>query len=438
MGNERKTVLKLLIKLETNSSYSNILLDEGLEKSSLTPQEKKFAAALFYGVIERRITLDACIRAYAAKPDSKLGLEVKNILRMGIYQLCYMNSVPESAAVDESVKLAKNNRNPAAAGFVNGLLRSFIRNEKKLPVGATETEQLVIDYSCPMWLVMKWTKEYGSEMCREMLETSLGQAPETVRINTVYFPLKNSLDMLTDDGVTFERVGIVSDCLKICCQGAIEHTNAFKKGRLHVQDISSQLCCSAVNPQENDVVIDVCSAPGGKTFTMAERMKNKGSVYASDLHLNRVKLIKCGAERLGLSCVSSQVSDAKTFNDKLPKADRVLCDVPCSGLGVIRRKPEIKYKKPIDFERLPQVQYEILNTSADYVKVGGTLVYSTCTLSRAENDEVADRFLKEHEDFVPSELGSDFGEDADKCRITITPQKYNSDGFFIAKFVRLR
>lgn len=438
MGNARKVVLRLLIKLESNNSYSNILLDEGLERSDLSLQDKKFASALFYGVLERQFTLDEIIREYSSNPKNKLGIEIKFILRMGLYQLLYMDSVPDSAAVDESVKLAKKNRNPAASGFVNGLLREFIRKGKKLPHGKNPTEKLSIEYSCPLWLTEKWSREYGGEVCKEMLESSLGQSPTTVRVNTVFHSLDDTLDMLAKDGVTFERLGILPDCIRICGVGSIERTEAYKAGRIHVQDISSQLCCAALDPHGNDVVLDVCAAPGGKTFTIAERMKNKGEVHAFDLHANRVRLIRSGVERLGLSCIKAEVNNAKVFSEDMPIADKVLCDAPCSGLGVIRRKPEIKYKNPADFDRLPDIQYDILKTSAEYVKIGGTLVYSTCTLSRAENDEVAERFLRENPGFAPSELGEAFGEDADKSRITITPKKYNSDGFFIAKFIRQR
>lgn len=438
MGNARKTVLRLLTRLENSGAYSNILLDEGLERSDLSAQDKKFASALFYGVLERQITLDEIIREYSRNPKNKIGTEVKVILRMGLYQLLYMDSVPDNAAVDESVKLAKKNRNPAASGFINAMLREFIRNDKKLPKGKNALEELSIKYSAPLWLTEKWQKEYGKEVCLDMLESSIGQAPVTARVNTVFHSLESTLDMLVQDGVTFERLAILPDCIRICGAGAIEHTKAYKEGRLHVQDLSSQLCCAALDPQEGDVVLDLCAAPGGKTFTIAERMHNKGEVHAFDLHANRARLIESGAKRLGLDCVKAGVNNAKVFSEAMPMADKVLCDAPCSGLGVIRRKPEIKFKDPKDFERLPEIQFDILNTSAGYVKVGGTLVYSTCTLSRAENDEVADRFLKENPDFAPAPLGEAFGGDSELCRMSITPAKYNSDGFFIAKFIRQR
>lgn len=430
--------MKLLTSIDDNSSYSNILLDEALKRSSLTPQDKKFATALFYGVLERRYTLDEIIKSLSQNPKNLINHTVRNILRTGLYQLKYMDSVPDSAAVDEAVKLAKKNRNPAIPGFVNAMLRAFIRNDKKLPQGNNDIENLAIEYSCPVWLVEKWDSEYGRQMTINMLSSSLGRAPTVVKVNTLTDDFNDTLDVLLADGATFERNSMVKNSLNVCFAGGAEETTAYKEGRFHVQDLSSQLCCAALDPQEGDTVLDLCSAPGGKTFTIAELMNNKGKVMAFDLHANRVRLIKSGAERLGLDIVEASVNNAKEFNNDLPMADRVLCDVPCSGLGVIRRKPEIKYKDPAEFERLPDIQYKILDTSSTYVKVGGTLVYSTCTLSRAENDNVADKFLEEHSEFEPAPLGSVFSVNSDKCRISITPAEYNSDGFFIAKFVRRR
>lgn len=438
MGNARKFVVKLLTKLDVNSAYSNILLDDALEKSQLEPQEKKFASALFYGVLERRLTLDEIIKMYSNNPTNKLSSEIRNILRIGIYQLMYMDSVPDNAAVDECVKLAKKNRNPAVPGFVNGLLRSFIRADKKLPESNDKLSELSLTYSCPLWLVKKWNEEYGDEICLDLLKSFIGQAPTSLRINTVYYPMESTLDMLKNDGVTYEINHWMEDSINVCFNRGVEHTEAYRKGRFHVQDLSSQLCCAALDPQENETILDLCSAPGGKAFTIAEKMKNTGNVYAFDLHNNRVKLINFGAKRLGLTNIIAQVNNAKVFNSEMPLADRILCDVPCSGLGVIRRKPEIKYKDPNEFDRLPDIQHEIVSTSSKYLKPGGILVYSTCTVSRAENDDVVDRFLAENPDFKPCPLGETFGNDSDSSRVTITPSRFNSDGFFIAKFIRQR
>lgn len=431
MGNTRKFTVRLLTKLDENSSYSNILLDEALSRSDFDKRDKKFISALFYGVLERRLTLDAIIADLSKNPKNKLNYTLRNILRCGIYQLKYMDSVPDNAAVDESVELAKKCRNPAAAGFTNGLLREFIRRGKELPKTGDKIKGLSLEYSCPEWLVRKWQSEYGEEKCAVLLESSLGQAPTTIKVNNLSGGVEETLDMLLAEGITFERSKHLEYAVNVVGIGAVEKTEAYKKGRFHVQDLASQLCCKALDPQPGETVLDLCAAPGGKTFTIAEMMNNEGRVMAFDLHANRVKLIRSGAERLGLSCIEADVNNAKVFNVDLPLADRVLVDAPCSGLGIIRRKPEIKYKNPEDFERLPQVQYEILDTCSRYVKVGGVIVYSTCTVSRAENDEVVNRFLAEHEDFAPA-------DDTEHFMQTITPEMYGSDGFFIAKLVRRR
>ena len=438
MSNARSLVVRLLTKVDDKNSYSNIILSDALDKSELSVRDKKFASALFYGVIERKLTLDEIIRDNCNNKSQKIGTQLRNILRCGIYQLLYMDSVPDNSAVDESVKLAKASKNPAGAGFVNALLREFVRKGKELPKRKNKVEQLSVEYSCPVWLVRKWMSEYGENVCLNMLRTSLGQAPTTVRVNTVYAPLEDTLGMLSDEGIMFDKSNALANCLNLYLSTSVEQTNAYRSGRIHVQDLACQFCVAAVDAKPGDTVLDLCSAPGGKAFTIAEYMNNMGVVYAYDLHPNRVALISSGAERLGLGCITAAVNDAKKFSEDIPAADRVLCDVPCSGLGVIRRKPEIKYKSPEDFERLPQIQYDILSTSSGYVKPGGILVYSTCTLSRAENDEVADRFLKENPDFASCELGEAFGSDKHKSRMTFTPYQHDSDGFFVAKFKRVR
>lgn len=436
--NSRKFVIKLLNRLDETSSYSNLLLNDALEKSRLKPQEKKFASALFYGVLEREIMLDDIIDSMLKNPKNTLSAEVRNILRMGVYQLVFMDSVPDSAAVDESVKLAKRQKNPAVSGFVNGILREFIRRGKPMPKKSSPLEQLSFDYSAPLWLVRKWNKEYGRAICKTMLESSLGDAPTAVKVNTLNFSLNEVVSILQSDDFECEQADseLVKDALIIKGTGSLEKCGAYNAGLFHVQDLSCQLCCKVLDPQENDVIFDICSAPGGKAFTIAELMNNKGRVLAFDLHENRVRLIKQGSERLGLTCINAMTNDGKKVNSSLPQADRVLCDVPCSGLGVIRKKPEIKYKDPKDFERLPEIQYDILSASANYVKAGGILVYSTCTLSKAENEEVVEKFLANHKDFVPAALPEPFEEGI--TNVTITPDMFGSDGFFIAKFERLR
>lgn len=432
MQTPREICLKLLVSTFKNSSYSNIALDKTLNRHNLLSDvDKRFISALYYGVIERTITLDAIINKYSARPVDKLSDAVRQILRMGIYQLLYMNSVPDSAAVNESVILTKSNKNPAVSGYVNALLRNFIRDDKKLPLNGDKLYDLSITYSCPEWIVSMWLRDYGEKKTLALLSSSLGKPPITAKINTTKYDYDTVISALESESVSCQKVERVRDCVKLYGVGAVENLQAYINGMFHIQDVSCQICCEELSAQPGDVVLDMCSAPGGKAFTVAEYMNNTGKVLAYDLHQKRVDLISSGAKRLSLDIVNACVNDAKTFNHDIPMADKILCDVPCSGLGVIRRKPEIKYSEMDKFERLPEIQYDILSTSAQYLKNGGVLIYSTCTVNRAENDDVCKRFLASHNEFEPMKL-----DGFDDYKVTITPDIFDSDGFFVAKFRR--
>ncbi len=432
MQTPREICMKLLVNTEKNASFSNIALDKTLIKyPMLRDIDKRFISALYYGVIERRITLDEIIKKYSSRPIDKLSDAVRQILRMGIYQLLYMDSVPDNAAVNESVILAKDNKNPAVSGFVNALLRNFIRDGKKLPRSNDKIYNLSVEYSCPEWLIKTWLESYGEEVCLSMLRSSIGRAPVTVRLNTCKFSFDEIVLQLKEECVSYNVNEHVPDCLELFGCGSIEKLTAYEKGMIHVQDVSCQLCVLELDAKEGDVVLDMCSAPGGKAFTCAELMNDKGRVLAFDLHEKRVNLIKSGAKRLELNSIEASANNAKVYNESLPLADAVLCDVPCSGLGVIRRKPEIKYSDRVQLSGLPTVQYDILNTCSKYVKKGGILLYSTCTVLREENDLVVDKFLSEHSDFEPVKLNN-----FTNYKQTITPDMFGSDGFFIAKLRR--
>ena len=434
MRSPRQICLELLSATERGSEYSNLALDGALKKyRDLRDIDRRFISALYYGVLERKITLDAVIDRYCQRPADRLSLELRQILRMGVYQILYMDSVPESAAVNESVALAKELKNKGAAGFVNALLREFIRDGERIPQSGVKLKDLSVKFSCPEWIVGSFISDYGEDRAVKILESSLNRAPMTARLNTAKFSLDEILSELEAENVSVKLSDFTDSCAKISGCGSVEGLGAYKKGMLHIQDLSCQLCCRELEAREGDTVLDLCSAPGGKAFTIAEMMADKGKVLAFDLHPNRVRLIASGAKRLGLESVTAGVNNAKIFNEKLPLADRVLCDVPCSGLGVIRRKPEIKYKPESDAQKLPEIQFEILKTSAGYLKAGGILVYSTCTLRKKENEEVAERFLSECRDFEPAGLSGFEGSS-----VTITPDMFMSDGFFIAKFRRKR
>ena len=438
MADARLTAAKLLLKMENSESYSNILLGAALSESGLSDRDKAFASALFYGVTERKMTLDYIIKKNSKIPFSKLDKEAVTVLRMGLYQLLYMDSVPESAAVNESVKLCRKLKAFGAEGFVNGMLRNFLRNGKRISYeGLDETGAISIKYSCPEWIAAKWIREYGMDSAIKAMEASLGAPPIFARVNTTKTTDEELLGILKKEGVSAEKFSRLNNCLRLRNPGDIEKLNSNKEGLFHVQDVSSQLCCLTLRPVVNETVLDICAAPGGKTFTMAELMGNNGKVVSMDLYEQRVGLIAEGAKRLGLKIVEPKQNNALQFSEELPAADKVLCDVPCSGLGVIRRKPEIKYKTEEEFADLPKLQKAILDLSSQYVKVGGTIVYSTCTLSKAENDEVAAEFAETHPNFAPIVQPVPYSGVSNSYTRTYLPEKEGGDGFFTASFRRI-
>ncbi|MGN0578870.1 MAG: 16S rRNA (cytosine(967)-C(5))-methyltransferase RsmB [Ruminiclostridium sp.] len=433
MVTARQTAYDLLLKTELQGAYSNIALDEALEKSGLAGKDRAFAAALFYGVLERKMTLDYLIRAYSKTEYDKLDKRAVQLLRMGLYQLLYMTAVPESAAVNETVKLCPQR----LKGFANAVLRAFIRGGSKLSFdGLDENGRLSVEYSCPKWLVKMWRKSYGDECTLAMLKSSFGRPPLYAKVNTLKCTADSLIERLSSENIPAVRNPLLSDCIEIGKISGIERCKAYREGLFHVQDISSQLCCKIVAPQSGETVLDMCAAPGGKSFSMAEAMENKGRLLSFDLYEARTELIKSGASRLGLDVITAGVNDALLLNEAIPIADRVLCDVVCSGLGVIRRKPEIKYKPKAEIAEIPEIQRKILDTSKNYVKAGGLLVYSTCTLNPEENEIVAKDFLAKNSDFTPELISADIAGGEGGWYRSFFPHITGGDGFFAASFRR--
>ena len=421
------------MKTVRDGGYSNLTLDAVLSKSDLDTRDKSFVSNLFYGVIERQLTVDYQLALYLSKPLKKLKPEVLTILRLGVYQILFMDKVPDSAAVNESIKLSKKNGASFASGLINAVLRKVSSKGIVLPDESDEDEYISVKYSCPLWLVKKWINEYGKDDTVDFLKASLGSAETFIRVNSTKISEDELIEVLKNENVDCEKTYNKST-MKINLKGQdIERLKSFKNGYYHVQDMASQLCAKALAAKENDIVFDLCSAPGGKAYTVAETMNDKGKVLCFDIYENRVNLIVKGAQRLGLSSIEGRVGDASVFNPDLGLADKVLCDVPCSGLGIIRRKPEIKYKSEEELADLPEIQYAIIDNASKYVKNGGRLVYSTCTLSKAENEDIVEKFLKNHSDFKASAVFSDNGSGT---HITLMPHKNESDGFFIACFER--
>ena len=434
MKDARQIVVEALCKMERERGWSNLVFDSQLRKYPLGTRDSAFAGALFYGVLERMITLDVCIAAHSSVRLRKLSLPVHMTLRCGVYQLLYMDGVPDSAAVSESVELVRKLHQPKSAKFVNAVLRSFLRAGKAIPAAKSGTpeDSLSIEYSCPAPLVRMWLDGYGEEKTRTLLARSMGRPPMTVRVNTCKTTPATLAGLLMKRDIEASPDELVPDCLILSGTGAVQQLPEFRRGLLHVQDKSSQLCALALAPRPGMRVLDACAAPGGKAFTLAQLMENEGELVAVDLHEHRVRQMQERANEMGLSVIRTVAGDMSRPEPNLGAFHRVLCDVPCSGLGVIRRKPEIKYKKMEEFAQFPEMQYKILENSAQYCMVDGLLMYSTCTLNPAENIGVAQRFLNNHPEFLPYPLPTVLGAGWHRTLL----DEWDADGFFMACFQR--
>ena len=411
MANARKTAVKVLVKIETEGTYSNLGVAEALKNSELKLQDKSLATAIIYGVLDRKITLDYILSKFLKTPINKTEPFTLMVLRSALYQIKYMDKIPESAAVNEAVKIMKSSKFSRNAGFVNGVLRSVLRTDVEIPKGDS-AEDLSVRYSCPLWIVESFLKDYGLADTKALLEESLKPAPTVLRINTVK----------ADISEIEKEYEIKENSIELTKGIDISNSELYKKGLVYAQDYASQRAVEILSPKSGDRVLDVCSAPGGKAFTMANLMGNKGEIIACDLYPHRVELIERTAKRLGLDIIKTAVADATRYNPKLGEFDCVLCDVPCSGLGVIRRKPEIKYNALPCLEELKNIQLSILRNAVKYLKKGGKLLYSTCTLRREENEKLVISFQKEYNDL---------------CKVyehTFMPHKDGTDGFYCALF----
>lgn len=430
--NARMLAVKLLGKTFAKNGYSNILLDKTLNESDMSSREKAFCTALYYGVLERKITLDFIISKYSKQKITKINPVILNILRVGIYQLKFMDNIPDSAAVNESVNTAKKMKLAKISGFVNAVMRSFIRDGKQIEYPKSKEQRISVEYSVPEWLGKMLCENYSDSQTRSLLEDSVKKTAVTVRLNNLKAQQDEILYRIRE---LKPKTSVIEGCFEITCAD-VKNNESFKNGLFHVQDIASQLCCKALDPKPQEIILDMCSAPGGKAFTIAELSEDKAEIYAFDIHEHRVKLIENGASRLGIKSIKAMIGNAGIFNEKIPVADKILCDVPCSGLGVIRRKPEIKYKKSEELEKLPDIQYKILENAVKYLKIGGELVYSTCTVNPKENDEVIDKFLLEHKNFQGVSFLEKMGKPFGNYKAVLFPKDFNCDGFFISKIKR--
>ena len=423
MDPNRKTAFAALYDVEEKQAYSNIALNHQIIIGS--PTSPAFVRELVYGVLENKIFLDYIIGKLVPSGLSKVKKKDLVVLEMGIYQLRFMDSVPEYAAVNESVELARKYCK-GRESFVNAVLRNYLRKKDEFALPDKDEDlvrHLSVKYSYEPWIVKLWLAQYRPEFVEELLAAGNETPPLTLRINTLKIGKYELLEKLVERGADAEPGKLCDNAVCVKTAGNVLESQLYRNGFFSVQDESSMMAAAAVDPQPGETVMDVCAAPGGKTFAMAERMKNQGVIYSSDIYPRKLGLINAEAGRLGISIVKTKARDAAMADPEMKeKADRVLADVPCSGLGVIRRKPEIKYKKwTKEFQQLPKKQLEILNAASTYVKPGGVLVYSTCTISAAENQEIINAFLTDHPGFKRDEM------------IQLLPNVNQTDGFFICR-----
>ena len=434
MPDPRTEAVRLLTKFEKDASYSAIALSEALKNIDFADsRDVSFAVSLVYGVLEHKITLDYNISLYLTSSVKKLKPVVLNCLRIGAYQLLYLDKVPQRAAVNESVRIVKKLGFSFASGLVNAVLRKIASSGLILPDDSNQEEYLSVRFSVDLSIARMLIRDYGFEKAQNILDVFSGRRPIYIRHNTLRCTEEQLKASLEADGVSFKETEL-EGCISISDTGDISRLSAYKNGYFHVQDMASQICCKLLGAKGGERIIDCCAAPGGKSFTVAQYMENCGSLISCDMYEHKISLINSGAKRLGITVIDAVCSDAVRLNTLYSEADRVLCDVPCSGIGVMGRKPEIRYKNEADFSSLPEIQKNILYSCSEMVRKGGVLIYSTCTLNKKENEEICEGFLRDHPDFHISD-DADYKSLTDRF-ITFLPDKNGSDGFFIAKFIR--
>ena len=438
----REIAYKVLLDIEKNKNYSNMAINKHFKDVKMSNQDRGLATEIIYGVIENKYYIDYMIDKLSKVKTNKMEIYVKTLLRMGIYQIMFLNSISDYAAVNETVNLAKK-KNSKVSGFINGILRNVIRQKEEIGKVKTkdDVDYLAIKYSYDKWMIRNWMIHFGKEFTEELLEANNERPNIYLRTNTLKITRDELIKKLEKQNIKAEKVNVVEEAIKVEHLKDIENNNLYKEGLFTVQDVSSMLVGKVMNPKENSLVLDVCSAPGGKTTHMATLMNNTGQVVSRDIYDHKLKLIKAASKRLGLTNVDVEEFDGmKLDRESIGKFDYVLADVPCSGLGIIRRKPEIKYKEKEEFRQLPPIQKKILENASKYVKVGGTLIYSTCTIQDSENIDVVNEFLQKHKNFelVPiKEVNVDL-ENQEKGYMKIYPNVHNMDGFFISKLIRVR
>lgn len=447
LENPREVALKVLYEIDKNNAYSNICLKKILNHTSLKPLDRAFVTQLVYGVIKNKFRIDWIISQFSNTPIKKISPWVLNILRLGIYQMLYLDKIPQSAAVNESVKLGKKYGHKRISGFINGILRSISRSPQEIlqPDKKDIVHFLSIYYSHPKWMVEKWIKEYGKDFTIDLLKKN-NEAPSiSVRTNTLKISRERLINLLQKEDIVTKKGEWCPEAIILENISNIDKNKYFKEGLFQVQDQSSMLVAHVLDPKENQLVIDVCAAPGGKTTHIAQKMNNTGKIIARDIYDHKLSLIKQNRDRLGISNIILEKYNAlEVDSDLIGQADRVLLDAPCSGLGIIRRKPDLKWNKCFnDIKKITILQYKMLENAGKYLKKGGILVYSTCTINPDENFNIVKKFLNKNSNFkivpiLPICEKMEKHKEIEEGYLQLFPNIDFVDGFFISKIQRFQ
>ncbi len=431
----RNTALAALIACRKNDAWSDGVLKDYIRRDRLDSRDAALATRLCYGVVQNRLLLDFYLTEFVKGGLRKLQPVVQDILRLGVYQIVFMDRIPPSAAVNEAVEQGKRYANPRAAGLINGVLRSVLRAGKDLP----QPSDLSTRYSHPEGLVELLRDNVGEDLLESLLQSHNTSPATVVQVNPLKTTEADLCRRWDEQGVTYVPHPWMPGCYELSGTGNLEQMDTFRDGSLLVQDAAAKLPAVVAGIEPGMSILDCCAAPGGKSFAAAMALQNKGKLISCDIHPHKIQLIEKGAERLGIETLTAQVQDASAFNPQWENAmDVVLADVPCSGLGTIRKKPDIRYKALKPLEGLPAVQRRILDNVCRYVRPGGVLVYSTCTILHWENKDIVDSFLREHPDFAAERMALPEGLGAGAVsRLTLLPCVHQCDGFFVAKLRKL-
>lgn len=439
MGSARQAALTALEKCRRSNAWSDAVLGSVMNSAGLDGRDRAMASAICYGVMQNVYLLDYYINWYSSIKSVKMEPKVLDILRISVYQVLFMDRIPVSAAVNEGVKLCRQMGYARAAGLVNAVLRRVAENREELPEiqGEDEAARLSIRYSCPRSLVERYVQLLGTEEAETLLQCQNSSVPVTIQVNTCRVDTEQLLSRWHAAGVDVRRHPYLPDCLQLVGSGDVAALPGFGEGLFYVQDAAAKMAVMAAGVTNGARVLDVCSAPGGKSFAAGVLSGGSAMITSCDIHENKLKRIREGAKRLGFDTLTAMTADGRQYREEWDSAfDVVITDVPCSGLGVIRKKPDIRYKSAREYARLPEIQRDILNNAARYVKPGGVLLYSTCTVLPEENAAVAEHFLKENSSFAAEEFLLPGEHRSKGGMLQLWPQRDGTDGFFMAKFRR--